>query len=309
MNRLIMEQPAVLPRARTAKQWRFSFFWLVPLLALGFLAYLLRGTFLGHGPTIEIRFSQVDGLEPGRTEVRFRGAKIGSVTDLKLAKDLTGVDVTIVLDKAASAAANRGTAFWIVHPEVTAGEIRGLGAIVSGSYIEAKPGQGEPVNHFVGLDQPPALVYDRPGLTVFLLTERLTSLQKGSGVYYRGVQVGQVISHELASDAQTVRLEVHIDQEFAPLVRETTKFWNGGGIHAKLGILGANIRADSLKTLISGGIDIATPDVPGQLAKEGSVFRLYDQGEAAWERWTPAINLPYTHPMNETKPPTALSKP
>ncbi len=302
MNRFVAEKQGV-PQARTARRWRPSPLWLLPLVALGVVAWLVLRTYVDRGPTIKIRFSQVNGVEAGKTEVRSRGAKIGMVSELKLTPGFTAVDVTVRLDKSGTDAAKAGSQFWVVQPQVSASEIRGLGAIVSGPYIEAKPGQGPRTLRFMGLDQAPALTYERPGITVTLMTEKLNTVEKGTGVYYRGVQVGRVLSYELAPDAQTVIIRAHIDQEFSPLVCDNTKFWNSGGINANIGLLGANIQAESLKTMISGGIALATPDPPGPAVKNGAVFRLYEKGEDAWERWTPAINLPQTHPVNEPKTP------
>jgi len=294
------ETPQDLPKARIVKRRWFNWAWLVPLFAAGFVGWLIARTYITRGPRIHIRFTQAQGLEAGKSEVKFRGAKIGMVTGIRLTKDLSGVDVKIELTKSASEIARTGSTFWIVEPEVSAAQIRGLQTIVSGDYIEAKPGPGDETNYFVGFEEPPALPQDRPGLVLVLMNPKLGSIQKGSAIYYRGLQVGQVLRYQLGGDAQAVSITAQVDEPYAALVRENTKFWNAGGLQMNLSLLGAKVRAESVKALVSGGIAFATPDQPGARVKNGAVFRLYDKVEESWEKWTPNIAITNAPPPRNT---------
>jgi paraquat-inducible protein B len=67
-----------------------------------------------------------------------------------------------------------------------------------------------------------------------------------------------------------------------------------------LSLSGLNIGAQSAETLISGGIDFATPDALEDQAKEGVVFRLYDKPEKEWLAWAPVIRLyPQTNALEQ----------
>jgi paraquat-inducible protein B len=71
-----------------------------------------------------------------------------------------------------------------------------------------------------------------------------------------------------------------------------SKFWNAGGLDFRFGIFrGAEISAESAKTLLSGGIAFATPTDAGEPASDGKVFRLYDKPDDAWKNWMPEIKL------------------
>ena len=288
-----------LPEAKIVPRRRFSFVWIVPLLAIGFVAWLAVRYYAERGPTIIIRFREATGLEAGKSELQFRGAIIGQVADIRLSDDLQSVLVEVDLKKSAEQVARVGSEFWIVQPEVTAERIHGLGAIVSGNYIEVKPGTGKRTLRFGGLEQPPVLPHAAEGLQVALLATDLHSITRGSAVTYRGVRVGQVTSYELETNSQAVRINAHIDLAYAPLVRLNSRFWNAGGLDVDLGWLGAEIRAQSFKTLVAGGIAFATPDRFSEAAKDGTVFRLHEKADDSWQRWAPEILIP---PKQHTSP-------
>ncbi len=284
-----------LPRARVTRGWRFSPVWLVPLAALAFIAWLLYRTFLESGPTITVEFKEGKGIESGKTAVKYRGVKIGDVTGLDLTKDQQMVDVKIQLTGSAAGVAREGSRFWIVRPEVSVAGISGLQTIVSGDYIQVEPGHGHQTNHFVGLEQAPVVTSDASqDLKLRLLTAELRSINPGTPVFYRGVQVGQTGRAELGPEAQVVEIELFVHRPFAALVRSNSKFWNSGGINVNFGLLGAHASAHDISTLLTGGISFATPDALDGPAGDGMAFRLYDKPQPEWLTWSPAIGLPST---------------
>jgi paraquat-inducible protein B len=280
-----------LPKARVARRWTFTWFWIVPALALAFVGWLAFKTWIAKGPTITVTFDDAQGIEAGKSEVKFRGAKVGDVTKVSLSKDLQSVRIKIELDQSAEEIARAQSQFWLVEPQISAAQITGLRTIVSGSYIEVKPGKGARTNEFTGLSEAPALAYHRGGLELVLLREQLGSIQKRTPIFYRGVQVGEVTDFELSTNALTVEIHAHIDEAYAPLVRQNTRFWNAGGIHFNFGLLGADIRAKSFETLFSGGIAFNTPPNTGASVRDGALFRLYDKPQDEWEKWAAPIHI------------------
>jgi paraquat-inducible protein B len=280
-----------LPQAKIAKRWKFTWLWIVPVLALGFVGWLILKTRLAKGPTITVTFNDAQGMEAGKSDVKFRGAKIGEITRISLSEDLRSVRIKIELQKSAEDIARAGSQFWIVQPEISASRITGLRTIVSGSYIEAKPGEGPHTNEFVGLNQAPVLTYHRAGLNIELLREELGSIQEGTPLFFRGLKVGEVTHFELSSNALAVRIEAHIEDPYAPLVHDNTFFWNSGGIHFNIGLFGADIRAKSFETLVSGGIAFNTPPGAGAPVRDGALFRLYEKPKDEWQKWAAPINI------------------
>ncbi len=279
-----------LPKAKVEKNWKTRLFWLIPLGAAGLAAYFIYSNVVGSGPTIHIYFGEAGGMEPGKSPVKYRGAEIGLLKTVTLTHDHRRVDLTVSLDSSAEGLAREGSRFWIVKPEVGVQQIRGLRTIVSGNYITVAPGNGKPQTEFTGLDEPP-IIDPNPVLNLVLLSEKAGSVKKRSPVFYRGLQVGEVIDSELGPSAQTVHTTIHIKKHFAPLVRLNSKFWNAGGINLSVGLSGADISAQSAEALLAGAIDFATPDRPDKEAPPGTTFRLYDKPEDAWLAWSPSIPL------------------
>lgn len=119
----------------------------------------------------------------------------------------------------------------------------------------------------------------------------LGSIASKDPVLYRGQQVGEVVSHRLHNNAQTVGILIQIYEPYNRLVRTNSIFWNTSGISADLGLTGLHIQAESLEGILAGGLSFATPDKPGPQAKPGSIFDLKEKGKEAWKNWSPSIWL------------------
>ena len=134
---LDLPEPEIRPRSR----WIPSLVWIVPLVcALIGLALVYRGI-AATGPTITVTFANAEGLEAGKTKVRYKDVDIGSVQAITLTPDFKRVVVRIQLTKDAAQFANRDTRFWVVRPRIGATGISGLGTLLSGAYIGADLGR------------------------------------------------------------------------------------------------------------------------------------------------------------------------
>ena len=279
-----------LPKAKIERNWKTWLIWLVPIAAALLAGWFVHDNVIRGGPKLHIYFESADGIQPGKSQIMYRGARIGEVRDVSLTKDHRWVDVSVALDSFAASVAREGSRFWIVKPQVGAEQIRDLRTIVSGNYITVEPGEGRKQTKFTGLSSPP-VIEPSGALRIVLLAEKAGSLQARSAVFYRGLQIGEVFSTELGPVSQTVHITVYIRKEYAPLVRLNSRFWNAGGIHASLSLSGINIAAQSTEALLSGGISLATPDTNDKIAPPGTSFRLYDKPDDAWLAWAPAIPL------------------
>ncbi len=247
--------------------------------------------YVATGPLITLYFQNVEGVQEGNTQVQYRGAQIGEVKSINLSDGGKRARVTARLTGSAKGLARVGSVFWIVRPEVKVGSISGLRTIVSGEYITVQPGQGAATNVFVAAEQaPPA---EEPGaLLITIRAPALESLQEHSPIFYRGIQVGEVLGFQLAETAQAVMVRARLRAEYAPLVRLNSKFWNAGGIDVRIGLFkGAEISAQSAQTLLSGGIEFATPPEPGEAAANDAVFDLNEKPKEEWKNWAPSIPL------------------
>ena len=293
MNKLHEEQladrpppKAVVKKARPA--WLL---WFVPLGAVALCVWFVYRDFVATGPLITVYFKNTDGLQEGNTQVQYRGAQVGEVKTISLADDGQRVKVTARLTGSAKSLARVGSIFWIVRPEVKVGAISGLNTIVSGQYVTVQPGHGAPTNVFVAAEEPPP--DEQPGaLLITIRSPDLESLQEHSPIFYRGIQVGEVLGYQLGENGQSVMVRARVRQEYAPLVRLNSKFWNAGGIDVRIGLFkGAEISAQSAQSLVSGGIEFATPREPGEAAANGAVFELNEKPKDEWKNWAPSIPL------------------
>jgi paraquat-inducible protein B len=202
------------------------------------------------------------------------------------------VVVRVRMRRSAVAHLTTATRFWIVRPRVGFGGISGLSTLVSGSYIEMYPAEGDPERAFVGLDEPPSIIPDTPGRSFTLHSNDLGSLVSGSQISYRGVPVGEVEGFALDRQHHQIEVYAFIRSPYENLIHTETRFWNSGGVDVSVGVTGLRFRASSWQQLVSGGISFDTPD-PALLkpsSDAGSVFRLYDnQGDANQDPHGPTV--------------------
>src|SRR4051794_41743491 len=216
-----LQEPAVKRGCR-----RFSVVWLVPLVAAAIAAWLAVTTLREQGPTVSIVFKTAEGLEAGKTKVRYKDIEVGTVQDVRLSDDLKEVVAVAELRKQAEPFMTEGTRWWVVRPRVGASGVSGLGTLISGAYIGLDPGQGKRTLSFTGLEEPPPMTSDVPGRRFALHADGLGSVDQGSPVYYRGLQVGQVLSSTLDENRRTFTFEVFVDAPHDGLVRDASRFWN-----------------------------------------------------------------------------------
>lgn len=279
-----------LPKAKVRRRRLFRLIWVVPVVALAVAAYLVFQRMRDMGPQISIRFNDGAGLRVGQTPIKYRGVVVGEVTRIGLTEDRKQVLVRARLVREASQFASEGAVFWIVRPQLSWGNVQGLGTVLSGPEIQVLPGKGEEARReFAGLDQA-AVGMETAGLRVILRAER-PKVRASSPVLYRGVEVGIVQKLDLAPNAASADVHVLIFQRFAPLVREGSTFWDSSGASFEAGLAkGFKFELDSMRALVTGAIEFATPPNTAR-AKPGSVFLLHGEAKKEWLAWTPRIPL------------------
>ena len=276
-----------LPAAVVQKKKQFSIVWVVPIVAIligGWLAY--KGL-SEKGPSITISFESAEGLEAGKTKVKYKDVELGHVEAIRFNADLSRVLVTAELVKEAAPYLTKNTRFWVVRPRVTASGVSGLGTLFSGAYIGMDPGkEGEPDRTFKGLEIPPLITTGMPGSEFLLRAATLGSLDTGDPVYYRQIQVGQVISYELHKKGQHLIIKIFINAPHHKLVKTNTRFWNSSGFDLKLDAGGLKLNTESLASIMMGGIAFDTPTSleAGRPAEPDHLFRLYETRESIFER-------------------------
>ena len=271
----------------SVRKRQISIVWIVPLVAIFIGAWLVYKTFSEKGPTITISFNSAEGLEAGKTKIKYKNVELGQVSEISLSQDHSHVLVTAELVKQAGNLLSENTRFWVVRARVAAGQISGLGTLFSGAYIGLDPGKpGKSKLHFTGLERPPVVTTDLPGRHFVLQASRLGSLDVGAPVYYRQIKVGQVIGYELQEDGQAVTINIFINAPIDKLVFKNTRFWNASGFDVAVDANGLRVNTESLVTILIGGIAFDTPAnlEPGEPVEQGEVFKLYETREQIFEK-------------------------
>jgi paraquat-inducible protein B len=252
------------------------------------LPFKLYGNFeeAQSGFKVLINFPNMDGLAVD-TPVIFNGVQMGVVKNLKISDDLIGADAELLMDPRAEDYMTEGANFWVVKPSISLAGITGIDALVKGNYIAVRPGaKGARIQReFSALAKQPAMELNTPGLHLVLLSNKLASLSVGSPVLFRQIKIGAVQSYKLSVDAKQVVLGVHIEPEFAHLINASTRFWNASGITLTGGLSGIEVKAESLQSLLAGGITFETPDAKAAAVKGRlTPFNLYEDREKALQQ-------------------------
>jgi paraquat-inducible protein B len=281
----VLEQRAAVPRATTRRSRRISVIWVIPLVAIAIGAWLAWDTWSKEGPTIRISFDTGEGLQAGQSQLKFKDIVFGTVKSLELSPDHTHVVVTVATTHQAKPLLTDQTIFWVVKPRLFAGNVSGLETLLSGSYIGMLPGEaaGKAQHEFVGREDPPILLANVPGHTFLLKADRLGSISLGSPVFFRDLNVGEVLGWDIADMAEYVTIRAFVRAPYDSYVHDETRFWNASGVSIKLAGAGVEVQMESLKALLLGGIAFETPTAESrtQISLENHVFPLFRDRERA----------------------------
>jgi paraquat-inducible protein B len=268
--------PLPRPQVKRRREWLPSLIWLIPIVAALVGVMLVARILMERGPEIVLTFKTAEGLEAGKTAVKYKDVQIGLVQSLRLARDRSHVRVLVQLNKEAEGFTSEDSRFWVVRPRLDTSGISGLNTLLSGAYIGADAGVSkETSGEFKGLETPPIVTRDDSGQQFLLRAADIGSLDVGSPVYFRRIKVGQVAAYELDGDGRGVTLRVFVNAPYDKFVGVNTRFWQASGIDAQLSASGFTLRTQSLATILLGGIAFQAPDdAMGPLAKENTAFML-----------------------------------
>lgn len=272
--------PAELPRvaATSRRRNRFNLVWLVPLVAVLIGGWLAVKTILEKGPTVTITFKSAEGIEAGKTKLKYKDVEIGQVSHVGLSPDLRQVIVTAELIKDFTPHLTEDAAFWVVRARVSGGRVSGLGTLLSGAYIGVDAGKkGQSRRQFAGLETPPVVQIDTPGREFVLRSEDLGSLDVGTPLFYRRLQVGQVTAFKLDEKGESISLKVFVNEPYDKFVTHNARFWQASGIDLSVDSSGVRLHTQSITSILTGGIAF---EVPGEIeigdaAAAGTEYALF----------------------------------
>jgi paraquat-inducible protein B len=275
-------QSRVVPPRRTG----LSPVWIVPIIAAAVGVWVAVARIMGQGPTITIELKTAEGLEAGKTKVHYNGVDVGTVDKIELSPDHQLVVATVQMAPKTEAFLADDTTFWIVSPRISGANVTGLGTLISGAYIGMAIGNSKhPQRTFVALENPPVVAGDTPGRFFLLKTSTLGSLDTGTPVYFRRLQVGQVASYSLDADGSSLTIKFFVQAPYDQYVNPNTRFWNASGVDVSLTAAGLKVQTQSVLSILVGGVafETAADTTPLPAADANTSFTLFDSREDAFK--------------------------
>ena len=281
-------------RAVPKKQTRLSLVWVIPILAAALGIWVAVARIRSEGPKITIVFQSAEGLEAGKTKINYRGVDIGTITAIRLTQDHERVIATAQMTPKTEDFLVEDTRLWVVRPRISGANVTGLGTLISGAYIGIEIGSSkEPKRDFVALETPPVITGNAPGRFFVLKTSDLGSLDTGTPIFFRRLQVGQVASYILDQDGKFFTVKIFVREPYDQYVTANTRFWQASGIDVSLSASGLSVQTQSLLSILIGGIAFESPASGAVLpaAEANTLFTLFSDRAAAFR---PAARNPQT---------------
>jgi paraquat-inducible protein B len=122
------------------RRWIPRLVWVVPIVAAVIGVSLLVRNWENAGPHITVSFLSGEGVQVGKTLVKYRDVTVGRVSAVVLSADHQTVLVSADLSKDAASLVKADTRFWIVRPRIGVGWASGLDTLLSGVYIGMETG-------------------------------------------------------------------------------------------------------------------------------------------------------------------------
>jgi len=273
-------------RKLSKKRTRLSLVWVIPIVAAAAGVWVAVTRVLSEGPAITIVFKSAEGLEAGKTRIEYNGVEVGTVDTIRLSDDHKTVITTAKMEPKTEGFLVEDTKFWVVRPRISGANVSGLGTLISGAYIGMEIGHaGNQKRNFVALETPPVVTIDVPGRYFVLKTPELGSLDTGTPIFFRRLQVGQVTAYELDKDGHSLSIKVFVNAPYDQYVSTDTRFWNASGIDVSLSATGLSVQTQSVLSILIGGIAFETPPSGPRLpeAEANAVFTLFSSHAEAFK--------------------------
>ncbi|EOL9020035.1 MlaD family protein [Cronobacter dublinensis] len=223
--------------------------------------------------------------------IRYLGINIGQIESLKLITERNEVQATAVLyPEYVNTFARAGSRFSVVTPQISAAGVENLDTILQ-PYINVEPGRGPGRRSF---ELQEATITDSrylDGLSIVVEAPEAGSLNIGTPVLFRGIEVGTVTGMSLGSLSDRVMVSMRISKRYQHLVRENSVFWLASGYSLNFGLVGGVVKTGTFNQFIRGGIAFATPpQTPiAPKAQAGKHFLLQDSEPKEWRQWGTAL--------------------
>lgn len=242
------------------------------------------------GGQITLHAFDAGKLSPGMP-IRYLGIDIGQIQSLKLITERNEVQATAVLyPEYMETFARIGSRFSVITPQISAGGVEHLDTLLQ-PYINVEPGRGKVRRDFTLQETTITDSRYLDGLSIVVEAPESGSLNIGTPVLFRGIEVGTVTGLTLGSLSDRVMIAMRISKDYQHLVRNNSVFWLASGYSLDFGLTGGVVKTGTFNQFIRGGIAFATP--PGTplapKAQPGKHFLLLEAEPKEWREWGTAL--------------------
>lgn len=223
--------------------------------------------------------------------IRYLGINIGQIQSLNLITAKNEVQAKAVLyPEYVETFARGGTRFSVITPQISAAGVEHLDTIFQ-PYINVEPGRGTPRRDFEIQETTISDSRYIDGLSIVVEVPEAGSLDIGTPVLFRGLEVGTVTGLTLGSLSDRVMVKLRISKRYQYLVRNNSVFWLSSGYNLDFGLIGGVVKTGTFNQFIRGGISFATP--PGTplapKAQDDKHFLLLESEPKEWREWGTAL--------------------
>ncbi|WP_026042531.1 PqiB family protein [Pantoea sp. A4] len=228
-----------------------------------------------RGVNITLDLPNGNNLKAGRTPLLYQGLEVGTLTKLNL---LPGGKVSgeLTIDPSVTDLMRSGTRIEMHSPKISLTDTS-LSSLLTGNTLVLVPGEGPAQDHFTVLAADESLLQQPDVLTVKLTAPDSFGIDAGQPLMLHGMQIGQVISRELAADG--IHFVVAVQSQYRQLVHGDSKFIVNSRLNVKFGLDGMQVLGASASEWVNGGIRLD----PGSLGGSKAEYPLYADAEKAQE--------------------------
>jgi paraquat-inducible protein B len=274
-------------KAEIIRKRQISSIWLLPLVTILIGFWMFYQHLQQVGESIYIVMPTAEGVTIGKTQIRVKSVKIGTITNVKLGDDNSYVIAQAQIEQQYSHLLRKDSQIWTVKPRIEASGISGINTLLSGIYFEFQPGNAEEFSYsYLLRDTPPLVGKHIQGGRYNLVSDTAEVLDVGAPVVFKGFNVGQVETADFDWKKQLMTYQVFIRAPYQNLVTENSAFWVSSGIDFKLSAEGVVVRSKSISNIFRGGISFAVPvgKPAGKFVEDGRQYTLHANYDESLEK-------------------------
>ncbi|NQZ21471.1 MAG: MCE family protein [Colwellia sp.] len=238
---------------------------------------------MGH--EIQLTLNWNSGIDRGAA-IMYQGLTLGKITEfIRIDPQARIIIASAIINPRIIPYLTSDSQFFVVAPKLDLGGITNLHTLMLGAHIGIRPSvDGESLTEFNVYNQKPAYQYDEPGLHLVLKAKDVGSLTTSTGVYYKQQQVGDIQAIENIGPSEFL-VHIFIQPTYKHFVSTDSNFWNAGGLRVTGGLQNFNIQAQSLQSILAGGIafDLGNENL-NITPKNGDDFQLFTDKKVAKQR-------------------------